>query len=41
MIEARMTGGVDFVQWQGARIAELERNVARLVKEAEDAANPL
>lgn len=24
MIEARMTGGVDFVQWQAARIVELE-----------------
>lgn len=30
MIEARMTGGVNFVDWQAARIAELEREVAQL-----------
>lgn len=30
MIEARMTGGVNFVDWQAAHIAELEREVAQL-----------
>ena len=30
MIEARMTGGVDFVQWQAARITELEKQVKSL-----------
>ena len=30
MIEARMTGGLNFVDWQAARITELEREVAAL-----------
>jgi hypothetical protein len=30
MIEARMTGGIDFVQWQAARINALEEEVASL-----------
>ena len=30
MIEARMTGGLNFVDWQAARITELEREVAEL-----------
>ena len=41
MIEARMTGGVDFVQWQAARIIDLERQVAELTKGAGDAAKSL
>lgn len=30
MIEARMTGGMNFVDWQAARISELERKVVAL-----------
>ncbi len=41
MIEARMTGGVDFVQWQAARIIDLERQVAELTKGAGGAAKSL
>lgn len=30
MIEARMTGGVNFVDWQATRISELENKVSEL-----------
>lgn len=41
MIEARMTGGVDFVMWQAARIAQLEEQIANLTKEETDDAKPV
>lgn len=34
MIEARMTGGVNFVDWQAHRILELERQLAECQKGA-------